>query len=87
MDNNSKGSQIKKMLLLCSTKTSQKYHMYHISWNIEYRHLFARKGFSRLNINDAYLKDLQFQSGIIVEGSIYGILREESTIELCDYTK
>ena len=61
--------------------------MYHITWNIEYRHLYARKGFSRLKINDAYLKDLQFQSGIIVEGSIYGILREESTIELNDYTK
>ena len=54
---------------------------YHITWNIEYRHLYARKGFSRLKINyaylkdqinDAYLKDLQFQSGIIVEGSIYG---------------
>ena len=77
MDNNTKGSWIKNMLQLCSTKISQKYHMYHITWNIEYRHLYARKGFSRLRINDAYLQDLQFQSGIIVEGSIYGILREK----------
>ena len=38
-------------------------------------------------MNDAYLKYLQFQSGIIIEGYIYGILREERTIELCDYTK
>ena len=73
--------------MVFSTKTSQKYHMYHITWNIKYRHLYARKDFSSLKINDTYLKYLQFQSGIIIEGSIYGILREERTIELCDYTK
>ena len=85
MDNNSTGSFIKKMLPFRSTKTSQQYQMHHIIWNIE-RHVFARKGFSRLKMKNACLTDLQFQSGIIAEGPIYGILKEESKIELCDYT-
>ena len=37
-------------------------------------------------MKNACLTDLQFHSGIIAEGSIYGILKEESKIELCDYT-
>ena len=73
MDNNSKGSWIKtKVLPFCFTKTSQKYQMYHITWNIE-KHLYASKDFRKLKIKDACLKDLQFQSGIIAEGSIFGI--------------
>ena len=37
-------------------------------------------------MKNACLTDLQFQSGTIAERPIYGILKEESKIELCDYT-
>ena len=37
-------------------------------------------------MKNACLTDLQFQFGIIAGGSIYGILKEESKIELYDYT-
>ena len=61
--------------------------MYHITWNIEI-HLYARKCFSRLKVNDASLKDLQSQSGVSLQKDLYvAFFREESTIELCDYTK